>query len=97
MRAWFHEQGTLTYLVETVPRIAQSVVVLGGKWDEKGFTVKMYSDGALSSSSSSVARRAPFDWKRGDTIGHAIGPRPGGTNKLKALQELREFINKAEV
>ncbi len=93
MRAWFHEQGTLTHLVNTVPRIAKLVVVLGGKWDEVGFTVKMYSDGALASPG---ARGGPFVWKPGDTIGHAIGPRPGGTDKLKALLELQDFINKQQ-
>ncbi len=93
LRAWFHEQGTLTHLTKVDPWVAGAVVVLGGKWDSSGFTVKMYADGTLPANSFP---KEVFAWRPGHTIGHGIGPKAGGTNKLKALRELEEYIEKRE-
>jgi hypothetical protein len=93
LRAWFHEQGTLTHLTKVDPWVAGAVVVLGGKWDASGFRVKMYTDGSIAANSFD---KAPFAWRLGDTIGHAIGPKAGGTHKLNALHELDEYIQNKE-
>ena len=90
LRSWFHEQGALTYLVETQEHVRRAVVVLNGNGAGE-IRVKMYADGSLPSNEFPAESYA---WRPGDHIGHAIGPKKGGTNKIKALHELETHIDK---
>lgn len=87
LRRWFHEQGTLTHLYQTHESIHRAVMILGS--DTQAFRVKMYTDGSLP---LGAFPKEPFAWRPGDHIAHAIGPKKGGTNKLKALEELEKHI-----
>lgn len=84
---WFHEQGTLTWLVDHDEHIRKQVMILKG--DDPG--VKMYSDGTLP---NGPFGKEEHDWRPGHVVAHAIGPKPGGTNKMKALMELEEYVQK---
>lgn len=88
---WFHEQGTLTHLVKTVPIIAEQVLVVARPYwssdDVPG--ISMYVQESLLSGNFG---KEPYIWRPGHVVAHCIGPRSGGTNKRKCLLELTDYV-----